>query len=89
MSTTYDRDRPVNLRAVPLAIAFQRSARLADPIARARFMDAFTKGRVAEARGDGRMYQWFRSALEADDSITVAGLIEGAASVHGQQGLVF
>lgn len=89
MTYTVDRDRPVNLGLPPLVIAKQRSASLPDPLDRAKFMDAFTVARVAESRGDQRLYGWFRAALEADDSVTVAGYIEGAASVHAQRGLVF
>ncbi len=85
---TYDRDRlPQGLP--PVAIAKQRSERLDDPLDRARFMDAFAKGRVAEAGGDDRLYLMFRMALELDDSVAVAGFIEGAASVHAPKGLVF
>ena len=86
---TVDRDRPVNLGLPPLVIAKQRSERLPDPLDRARFMDAFGKARIAGARGDERLYNWYRSALDADDSVVVAGLIEGAASVHARKGLVF
>lgn len=86
---TVDLDRPVNLGLPPLVIAKQRSESLPDPIDRARFMDAFTKARVAESRGDERLYHWYRAALDADDSVTVSGYIEGAASVHARKGLVF
>lgn len=86
---TIDRDRPVNLGLPPLVIAKQRSERLPDPVDRAKFMDAFTKARIAEARGDSRLYDWFRSALETYDSVVVAGYIEGASSVHARKGLVF
>lgn len=88
MTRVFDRDRPVNLGLPPLVIAKQRSERLADPIDRAKFLDAFTKARIAETRGDQRLYTWYRGALEADDSVVVAGYIEGAASVHAQRGPV-
>lgn len=88
MARVFDRDR-LPLGLPPLVIAKQRSERLADPIDRAKFMDAFTKARVAEARGDERLYHWYRGALDADDSVVVAGYIEGAASVHAQKGLVW
>ena len=86
---TVDQDRPVNLGLPPLVIAKQRSESLPDPVDRIRFMDAFKQARVAEARGDQRLYSWYRAALEADDSVVVAGYIEGAASVHARKGLVF
>lgn len=89
MTRVYDRDRPVNLGLPPLVIARQRSESLPDPLDRVKFMDAFGKARVAEARGDGRLYHWYRAALEADDSVTVSGYIEGAASVRARDGLVF
>lgn len=81
MTRVFDHDRgPAG--QPPLAIARQRSQRLPDPIDRVRFMDAFTKARVAEVRGDERLYHWYRAALDADDSVVVAGYIEGAASAH-------
>lgn len=87
MARVFDRDRgPAG--TPPLVIAKQRSERLDDPIDRAKFMDAFTKGRVAAARDDRRLYVWYRAALDADDSVAVAGYIEGAASVNGQMGTV-
>ncbi|AKA61770.1 hypothetical protein SEA_MAIH_31 [Streptomyces phage Maih] len=88
MTRVFDRDRPAHVGLPPLVIAKQRSERLADPIDRAKFLDAFTKARVASARGDARLYTWYRAALEADDSVVVAGYIEGAASVNGQMGTV-
>ena len=91
MTHTYDKDRPVNLGLPPLMIAKQRSEQLTDGTVfdKARFMDAFAKARVAETRGDGRLYHWYRAALDADDSVAVAGFIEGAASVHAQKGPMF
>ncbi len=82
MTRVFDGDRPAHIGLPPLVIAKQRSERLADPIDRAKFLDAFTKARVAEARGDHRLYHWYRAALDADDSVAVAGYIEGAASAH-------
>lgn len=88
MTRVSDRDRgPAG--TPPLVIAKQRSERLADPIDRAKFMDAFAKARVAEVRGDERLYHWYRAALDTDDSVAVAGFIEGAASVHAQKGSMF
>lgn len=89
MGREYDRDRPVNLGTPPIVIAKQRSQRLDDPRDRAKFMDAFARARIAETRNDHRLYHWYRAALDADDSVVVAGYIEGAASVHAQTGLVF
>ncbi|AKA61700.1 hypothetical protein SEA_YDN12_33 [Streptomyces phage YDN12] len=88
MARVFDRDRPAHVGLPPLVIAKQRSERLPDPIDRAKFMDAFVKGRVAAARDDRRLYIWYRAALEADDSVSVSGYIEGAASVNGQMGTV-
>uniref|UniRef100_A0AAU7H038 Uncharacterized protein n=1 Tax=Streptomyces phage Geonosis TaxID=3158856 RepID=A0AAU7H038_9CAUD len=82
MTRVFDGDRPAHIGLPPLVIAKQRSERLADPIDRAKFMDAFAKARVAESRGDHRLYHWYRAALDADDSVVVAGYIEGAASAH-------
>lgn len=81
MTRVFDRDRGP-ARTPPLVIAKQRSERLADPIDRVKFLDAFTKARVAESRGDHRLYHWYRAALDMDDSVAVAGYIEGAASAH-------
>lgn len=82
MTRVFDRDRPVNLGLSPLAIARQRSQMLNDPIDRGRFMGAFARAQTAELRGDERLYHWYRAALDADDSVAVAGYIEGAASAH-------
>ena len=79
MARTYDKPRqPVRN---PADIARDRAARFPDPQDQNHFLSAFAQGRVAEARGDDRAYHWYREALEADDSVRVAGLIEGAASV--------
>lgn len=79
MTRTYDKPRrPV---AGPADIARDRASRFPDPLDQNHFLSAFAQGRVAEARGDERRYVWYREALEADDSVRVAGLIEGMASV--------
>ncbi|AMD42778.1 hypothetical protein SEA_XKCD426_37 [Streptomyces phage Xkcd426] len=90
MARVFDHDRPpAGLN--PMQIAAMRAERLEDPIDRARFMDAFRSARIETVRkgDDGRVYHWYRAALDADHSATVAGLIEGAASVRGPKGLVF
>lgn len=83
MSRVYDQNQPVRLTA-PIAVAQMRADRFEDPIDRAAFMDAFGKARVAAARGKD-LYLWFRAALDNDESATVAGLIEGAASVRNER----
>lgn len=85
---TYDRDRPVR-PLTPTQLAELRADRLEDPLDRARFLDAFAQGRVAAERGDTRLYLWFRAAMDTDRSATVAGLIEGAASVERNHRMVF
>lgn len=83
MTRVYDKDRePAGPN--PMILAQRRADRFEDPLDRARFMDAFAQGRIAEARGDERAYVWYRQALEEDDSVRVAGLIEGAASIPRQ-----
>jgi len=81
VTRTYDRNRPVNRNLPPTDVAEYRARRLADPLDRVRFMEAFGQARVAEARQDPRLDLWLRAALEDDDSVRVAGLIEGVASV--------
>lgn len=71
---------PKKLNAVQIAEA--RAERFSDPIEQRDFLDAFSAARVSVARGDGRLYVWFREALDAGESVTVAGYIEGATSVH-------
>lgn len=78
---TFDRDRLENFHADPSVIARRRAARFPELRDQNRFLDAFSQGRIAEARGDERRYVWYREALDADDSVRVAGLIEGMASV--------
>lgn len=83
MTRTYDKPRqPVRN---PADIARDRATRFPDPLDQNHFLSAFAQGRVAEVRGDGRAYHWYREALEADDSVRVAGLIEGAASVPAHE----
>lgn len=79
----YDENRPANPHANPLDVAARRANRFTDPLDRHRFLEAFGQARVAEHREDRRLYLWYRAALEEDDSVRVAGLIEGAASVPG------
>lgn len=81
MTPTYDRPRLDGVRSHPSEIAARRAQRFQDPIDHNRFLEAFAQGRIAEARDDERRYHWYREALEADDSVRVAGLIEGMASV--------
>jgi hypothetical protein len=86
MTRVYDHDRPA--QRPPLELAQVRAERLADPLDREKFLLAFQRARVAEARGDTRLYHWYRRALDEDDSVTVAGLIEGAASAPGRKGRI-
>ena len=67
-------------RSDPVRIAANRAAGLGPGDGR-RFMTAFEVGRIATHYGES-FYQQFREALDRDDSATVAGLIEGAASVR-------
>jgi len=80
VTRTFDTPRP-NSGLTAAQMADRRAAKLDDPIDRVAFMEAFAQGRIAAFRGDERAYHWYRKALEADDSVRVAGLIEGAASV--------
>lgn len=80
MARTFDRPRP-DSGLTAAQMANRRAALLSDPLDRVVFMEAFAQGRVAAHRGDERAYHWFRKALDEDDSVRVAGLIEGAASV--------
>ena len=89
MTREYDHNRPVNLARPALDVARDRARRFPDPLDQARFMDAFAQARVATARGDDRLYLWLRAALDHDDSVRVAGLIEGSASLGDRKGLVF
>lgn len=82
MTRIYDENRPVNLLRSPVAIAEDRASRFEDPLDRNRFMEAFTQARIARARGDQRLYLWYREALDKDDSVRLAGLIHGAASIN-------
>lgn len=84
----FENNNPVRFDISPMTIAQRRADRLPNPADRARFMDWFGKSRVATLRGVD-LYVLMRNALVADDSVMVAGLIEGAASAHGMEGLVF
>lgn len=77
---TRDIDRPARGRD-PMQIAAARAARL-PAIYRQRFLDLFERARVAAIRGDSRLELWIAQAWNTDDSVAMAGLIEGAASVH-------
>ena len=78
---TYDRDRP-DLAASPVVLAHRRAQRFEDPADRVYFLDWFGRARIAAVREDPRAYHWYRAALDRDDSVAVAALIEGAASVR-------
>jgi hypothetical protein len=82
MTRVFDGDRPAHIGLPPVVIARQRSELMDNPIDQGRFMSAFARARTAELRGDHRLYHWYRAALDADDSVVVAGYIEGAASAH-------
>ena len=79
----YDRNQPVR-ELSPAVIADQRADQLvgATEDERAHFMLWFQRARVATARDDQRLYGWYRTALEGDDSVAVAGIIEGIASTR-------
>ena len=81
----FDRDRPTAGPVAPGLIARRRSLRYEDLADQRAFLDAFMAGRTAERLGDRRAYIWYREALETDDSVRVAGLIEGAASVPSHE----
>lgn len=65
----------------PMQIAERRAARM-DPLHQQKFVVWFQRARVATARGDNRIELWFAQAWNTDDSAMMAGIIEGAASVH-------
>lgn len=77
-----DIDRKPAAGPNPMQLAARRAERFEDPIERQRFLDWFARARVATARGDDRIELWFAQAWNTDDSVTMAGLIEGASSVH-------
>jgi hypothetical protein len=66
-------------------VAAKRSERLDDPIDRHRFMVWFERARVATARGDDRLELWFEQAWISNNSVMMAGLIEGATSVPSNE----
>lgn len=79
MTRTYDQDRTPGDKAC--TIASRRTARLDGPMERHRFMAAYQLGRrFAETGRDS--YIEFRRMLEADDSVGLAGLIEGESSIR-------
>ena len=84
----YDRNQPVR-ELSPAVIADQRAEQLTDATEddRAHFMLWFQRARIAVARDDQRLYGWYRTALDGDDSVAVAGIVEGIASTR-KEGLV-
>jgi hypothetical protein len=89
VTRTYDRDRPVNLQANAFVVAAHRAEHF-EGLDHNRFMDTFRVARVAGQTGrEEDLYQAFRHALDADDSVTVAGIIEGLASTRGPEGKVW
>lgn len=87
MTRVYDRDRPP-AGLPPVDIAQMRANRLDDPLDQLRFMEAFRVGRITEARGQCMDRAW-RHHLDEDDSVWVAGYIEGVSSVDRNQRKVF
>ncbi len=80
----YDHDRTPDNPGDHVRMAQQRASRFADPLDQARFMDAFRISRIAASKG-ADIYVAYRHRLEADDSVWVAGHIEGLASVSGPE----
>lgn len=79
MTGVHDIDRGP-LGKTPLAVAHERSQLIDESIDRHRFMAAFHLGEQYGSGDDG--YQEFRRALDAGDSVTVAGLVEGQAATR-------
>lgn len=80
MSGVKDIDR-VHAGPNPMQIAERRAAQM-DPLHRQKFVVWFERARIATARGDDRFELWFAQAWNTDDSVMMAGLIEGASSVR-------
>lgn len=80
MTRTYYRDFVTRRPVDPTATAYARSQKLDDPSDRHRFMAAYRLGRRFEELGMDS-YVEFQRAWEACESVTLAGLIEGHASV--------
>lgn len=81
MTRTYDTDRQPTDGDRAVTIASRRTARLDTPFERHKFMAAFQLGRQFALRGKDSHAE-YRRMLEADDSVGVAGLIEGESSVR-------
>jgi hypothetical protein len=85
----YDRNQPVR-ELSPSILADQRAEQLYEATEddKTHFMLWYQRGRSATLQNDERVYGWFREALDDDDSVAVAGLIEGITSTRSK-GLVF
>lgn len=79
MNRIYDTDR-APLKKTPLAIAHERSQLIDEPSERHRFMAAFRLGQRYEEQGIDS-YVEFQRMWDTGDSVALAGLIEGQASV--------
>lgn len=88
MSRVSDGNLPVRPKPTPIEVAHRRAATFSDPLDRIRFLEAFEAGRVATAQGKD-LYPVFRRCMDTEDSVTLAGLVEGAASTRSPGGMVW